>query len=721
MLTNFPLASQVLTGLFLNITLSGPSSPSETFNRTLVDRIGYAARQQMTPPQDLSVNPSSPPIITPFDLTTLNILPGLQGTGAANFVQDQSNEEINAVSSDSNATTIDQTGALITLGQAELANFAVASDQEAANLEHGFSITSYFALPRITAFSSQAQTAASGSGSTFSFSFDLINDTPRVIGTPGQNEQAVLAFTSARGLFDSVLEAHTLPVLGGGQNLSASAIIQESIQQGIPLNTISAANLSLLQSLNLPADAVARITAEAQTGLTVIVPTRPLEINGSNTTAWFVSDPATGEFIAQSQTGQNQGVAEFGLTEALVVSLYAHLFAFDVLKILAKGGQPSVSDVKDATIDLLTALGPFAVPALAIKLALISGVLEAFLKIFDDPPLPPELVNLQIPFPGTRRATGVAQIGAEQSGQPGPVASSLQESNVAVVGTMSGSWLSDSTSILTISSIDTTNATVMNSLGESAGTGPVAVLTSASLQAAVAGTAEYAVSGQGSLSFYRSVESTLGVSGDWQNYTATVTGNVSITLTVPTGALTLNGQALPAGTYTITTNSATLSGSGTTSSPTFSGPAAITATNGTINLGPGSGTLSVGGKPLDPADETTLDGYSGTITVSANGDGTDSVSLSGNAGNVLQVTTSPATLTTDQNTPVTFAANVQTSLADTYNLTANAPPGWTVTIDSKRQRHRDARAGACRAARIRSRSSPSRRPIPTSRRRRPSR
>ena len=228
------------------------------------------------------------------------------------------------------------------------------------------------------------------------------------------------------------------------------------------------------------------------------------------------------------------------------------------------------------------------------------------------------------------------------------------------------------------------------------------------------------VSGTGSLSFYGPAESSLGVSGDWQNYTATVTGNVSITLTVPAGALTLNGTALPAGTYTITTSSATLSGSGTMSSPNFAGSASITSTNGTINLGPGSGTLSVGGKPLDPDDETTLDGYTGTINVSANGDGTDSVSLNGNAGNVLQVTTTPSTLTTDQNTPITFATNVQTSLADTYNLTANAPTGWTVTIDSSGNVTVDARARAPE----RHLSDPdhrrSRRPMQTSTRKRPS-
>ncbi len=44
-LTNFPLGNQVLTGLFLNATLSGPQGPAETDQRALSDRIGYAARQ----------------------------------------------------------------------------------------------------------------------------------------------------------------------------------------------------------------------------------------------------------------------------------------------------------------------------------------------------------------------------------------------------------------------------------------------------------------------------------------------------------------------------------------------------------------------------------------------------------------------------------------------------------------------------------------------------
>ena len=59
----------------------------------------------------------------------------------------------------------------------------------------------------------------------------------------------------------------------------------------------------------------------------------------------------------------------------------------------------------------------------------------------------------------------------------------------------------------------------------------------------------------------------------------------------------------------------------------------------------------------------------------------DSVTLSGNAANVLTVSASPASLTANQNAPVAFSANVDTSLADTYEVIANAPAGWAVTVD----------------------------------------
>ena len=89
-LTNFPLASQVLTGLFLDMSLSGPEGPSQTYERALLDRIGYAVRQNGGTP-NVSINPDGAPTISEFDMFTLQVLPSLQDTSAVVRLKDELN------------------------------------------------------------------------------------------------------------------------------------------------------------------------------------------------------------------------------------------------------------------------------------------------------------------------------------------------------------------------------------------------------------------------------------------------------------------------------------------------------------------------------------------------------------------------------------------------------------------------------------------------------
>ncbi len=73
-LTNFPFGSQILTGVFLDVTTSQPqpggSVQSQTVEKTLFDRIGYAARQggASTP---INVAPGGPPALNDYDMVTL--------------------------------------------------------------------------------------------------------------------------------------------------------------------------------------------------------------------------------------------------------------------------------------------------------------------------------------------------------------------------------------------------------------------------------------------------------------------------------------------------------------------------------------------------------------------------------------------------------------------------------------------------------------------------
>ena len=77
-LTNFPLGSQVLTGLVANVTITyAQSGNSQTFTKTLFDRIGFAARAGGSPPQ-LSVGPGTAPARNTENLATFNVLGGFE-------------------------------------------------------------------------------------------------------------------------------------------------------------------------------------------------------------------------------------------------------------------------------------------------------------------------------------------------------------------------------------------------------------------------------------------------------------------------------------------------------------------------------------------------------------------------------------------------------------------------------------------------------------------
>jgi hypothetical protein len=84
--SNFALVSRVVTGLFLDVTLSGPQGAAQTFTKTLFDRIGYDVRQGGGPVSNISASASGPPAFSPFQTWTLSVLAGAQDgrTGALN-------------------------------------------------------------------------------------------------------------------------------------------------------------------------------------------------------------------------------------------------------------------------------------------------------------------------------------------------------------------------------------------------------------------------------------------------------------------------------------------------------------------------------------------------------------------------------------------------------------------------------------------------------------
>lgn len=683
-LTNVPLGNQFLTGLFLNITLSGPNGASEHFQRTLVDRIGYAVRQGLTQPS-LSVDPNGPPIISSTDLYTVNVLPGLQSAapiGPLNDVLQQIQAAFSPLDSAAVSAGAPPIPALVTslitaLQESACARFLVESDRQAANFETLSDVVAYYDRPRITIFSDQLDQAED----KLQFAVDLRRETMRVYAVPGQNTVAAQSFNMVMGFTNNALESAFLPPMANGVNLGTANIFAEARSQDVPITVITSANLASVSSLNISADAKAYITTAIQNGFDVLVPTKEVTIRGKTAVSWYEIDPRTGVTRGVLENGIYSAILEEDvvLIEADVTAKEAffngRLFGEGVRDYVNRNPQLTRQEVKVLIRGFYSVFPELVASGYGIGFLVGLGDRVSNMAIGQDPSASGGLSGT---LNGrTSTATLARPIASSLSG--GPIAGTVSAESAAVSLSQGVvTWSSTSTGVFQIASFNSATAVITDSRGNAVGAGQVSLSTTSSLAAAISGN-DYSVEGKGSLSFYGSAESGLGVSGNWDNYIATITGDVSITLT--TDSLMLNGTLLPAGAYTITTHAATLTGSGATSSPNFAGSASITATSGVIEVGAETGSVSIGGNPLPTDTGFTLAGYNGTINVTADtGPGVDTVTLDGDAGQVLCIEGSPAAIIADQNTPGTFNFEVQTSFADTYTLSATAPEGWTVEI-----------------------------------------
>ncbi len=162
--SNFPFVSSEVTGLFLNVTLSGPQGPAQTYQKTLFDGIGYAVRQNGGTPEG-SGQPAGSPSINPLQVWSLAATPGLQDPDPVQLIEDaanaayttMANQVADGQSQQAQATSLD---ALTAATRADLAALVATSDDDTAVLAASALVAAYAARPRITVVS--ASLAASG-------------------------------------------------------------------------------------------------------------------------------------------------------------------------------------------------------------------------------------------------------------------------------------------------------------------------------------------------------------------------------------------------------------------------------------------------------------------------------------------------------------------------------------------------------------------------------
>lgn len=342
LLTSFPLGSQILTGLFLDLQLQKPHPfglvTTESVEKTLFDRIGFDARHNGG---SVSIPPDSGavPAISPYDITTLTISASahspttvyqtapllLASANALNALLSQ-----NAPIDPAQLATFEQSLNQLTLGNLSRfgatlgSRFLQYSDANAKEMGDFLLTRGYWDSPRILAVSNRLAADATTGEPIAKHEFDLLRDHPRAVVAPGQSVIASQAFMTTQTISDKIIENEIVrPFIEDGSynGISSYEIYQIAGQAGVAILTSS--NLGELDGLALSAEAKARITQAVSKGMHVATPIAMATVRGEETVAWIEIDPVSGRATVTQENGAHAAT----FIQKIAVEIYSKILA----------------------------------------------------------------------------------------------------------------------------------------------------------------------------------------------------------------------------------------------------------------------------------------------------------------------------------------------------------------------------------------------------------
>ncbi|MBX9622883.1 MAG: hypothetical protein K2X82_03625, partial [Gemmataceae bacterium] len=318
-LTNFPLGTQVVTGVFLDVTLSGPGAATETYRRAIADRLGPAARAGVG--GTVTADPNGPPLVNDTDVTTLYVQPGRGGprTFAADLLAGYGRlyDRIAQFPDGEPLPPAQQTEfrAVLRNGftlQTRVygSGFLAYSDALTDELQARSLVRAYFDSPRLVVVASRVTVDPAARTASPSFETDLRRDRVRALAYPGQAAAAAGLLNGIRGYLESYAEQDAQQRLRPAQDaqtrgVSAFSVLEAARAQNVPVVTLTGAAPAALDALAISADAKALISLALARGLEVRVPARPVDVAGGPAVAWYTADPATGEVVGVLEDGSH--------------------------------------------------------------------------------------------------------------------------------------------------------------------------------------------------------------------------------------------------------------------------------------------------------------------------------------------------------------------------------------------------------------------------------
>lgn len=338
--TNFPFGSSVLTAVTVEIELDGPDGPPETHRHVIFDRIGIDLRQNGGTPE-LNFSIDAPPILTDFDMVTVYLAPSLQPVDPLDRLRQdlvETESELALVSDeieDRPPTPVDVGSlrvGLVNVAVAMAAGYLVGSDAFLAQDSAAALVRAYPDRPRIVIASTRVEAEGDPLVAKFMRGLDLRRDHLRVVPFPTQADTAGLSFASTRGLAETIIERNILSASffpDDGLPLGASAtILEEAVCTGVGFVGIGPANLGELDTLDISAEAKARIALAVSAGRSAFVPRASVDLGDGPVSSWLEIDPSTGHLIGVTEDGKHAGIIDTiagGIIVLAVVGILAYL------------------------------------------------------------------------------------------------------------------------------------------------------------------------------------------------------------------------------------------------------------------------------------------------------------------------------------------------------------------------------------------------------------
>ncbi len=347
--TNFPLSSQILTGLFLEIDADNVSYQQTAYTHTMFDRLGPAARQGNASVQ-LNLPPTPAPALADFDLTTVNINTSRQPTTSIQAQHTRLTNAYNAYEAikaellsvptsgtltDSQQETVQQGVALgkyLTIAENELITmgYNASADVLASQLQTGYFSIVFPNSPRLTI----AESAYNNGNSTEML--DVLKNDMSVISAYGQSVNAPYEEEVERGYIESLMESTVLNQITGQTSTGIGDVLGALGNPNLltvvgPTTGSIPSNPNALSSTTLSADAQTLILDDVQNGQVVITPNQMVTVNGATTVGWWETDPNTGHTISHFVNGGHQALVQF-----VAVQLVSSIFSPNIVTFIGR-------------------------------------------------------------------------------------------------------------------------------------------------------------------------------------------------------------------------------------------------------------------------------------------------------------------------------------------------------------------------------------------------